>query len=239
MKPSYLKQFIKITTGKFYKIVYYYISHNNSNDSQSSNFNIFFTYLDASPTTYIEINKTVNKNDESLFAMNNISSINVPANDYLFCGNIMYADYKNTDNTIMDLFTDIKYDNNDYINYQKLANYIYADPIDYFKITILRSEKTSIERQISEIVDYLPVKIRNDAEIADINRLLTAINNIKYNELLPIDDVSIKPNSGILNIFGDNYANLLTYDRVNNYNSLVNNSINTTTSSSIYIEAIN
>lgn len=239
MKPSYLKQFIKITKSKFYKIVYYYISHNNSNDLQSSNFNIFFTYLDASPTTYIEINKTVNKNDESLFAMNNISSINVPANDYLFCGNIMYADYKNTDNTIMDLFTDIKYDNNNYINYQKLANYIYADPIDYFRITILRSEKTSIERQIREIEDNLPVKIRNDAEIADINRLLTAINNIKYNELLPIDDVSIKPNSGILNIFGDNYANLLTYDRVNNYNSLVNNSINTTTSSSIYIEAIN
>ena len=198
-----------------------------------------FTSTSSPQTTYIEINKTVNKNDESLFTRNNIPSINVPANDYLFCGNIMYADYKNTDNTIMDLFTDIKYDNNNYINYQKIANYIYADPIDYFRITKLRSEKASIERQIKEVEDNLPVKIRNDAEIADINKLLTAINNIKYNELLPIDDVSIKPNSGILNIFGDNYANLLTYDRVNNYNSLVSNPINTTTSSSIYIEAIN
>jgi hypothetical protein len=166
-------------------------------------------------------------------------SINVSANDYIFCGNEIYKDYKNTDNTIMDLFSDIKYDNNNYINYQKLANYIYADPIDYFKITALRNEKASIERQISEIVNYLPIKIREDVEIKDINKLLTAFNNIKYNELLPIDDVSIKPNSAISSIFGDNYTSLLTYDRVNNYDSLNNNLINTTSSSSIYIEAIN
>ena len=198
-----------------------------------------FTSTSSPQTTYIELNKTINKNDESLFTRNNIPSINVHANDYLFSGNAIYSDYKNTDNAIMDLFSEIKYDNNNYINYQKIANYIYADPIDYFKITLMRNEKASKERQITEIVNNLPIKIRNDAEIADINRLLTAINNIKYNELLPIDDVSIKPNSVLSAIFGDNYTNLLTYDRVNNYNSLISNTINTSTSSSIYIEAIN
>ena len=139
----------------------------------------------------------------------------------------------------MDLFSDIKYENNNYINYQKIANYIYADPIDYFKITLLRNEKAGIERQISKIIKELPGKISDDAEIRDVNNLLTAINNIKYNEVLPIDNVSIKPNSTLPTIFGDNYTNLLTYDRVNNYNSLVSNTINTSTSSSIYIEAIN
>ena len=190
-------------------------------------------------TTYIELNNTFNNNDESLYTRNNIPSINVNANDYLFCGNVIYKDYKNADNTIMDIFSDIKYNNNNYINYQKLANYIYADPIDYFKITLLRNEKADIEKKISDIVNYLPIKIREDIEIKDINKILTAFNNIKYNELLPIDDVSIKPNSTISSIFGDNYTNFLTYDRVNNYNSLISDSISTTSSSSIYIEAIN
>ncbi len=198
-----------------------------------------FTSTSSPQTTYIEINKTINKNDESLFTRNNIPSINVPANDYLFCGNAIYLDYKNTDNTVMDLFSEIKYENNNYINYQKIANYIYADPIDYFKITLLRNEKAGIERQISKIIKELPGKLSDDAEIRDVNNLLSAVNNIKYNELLPIDDVTIKPNSTLSTIFGDNYMNLLTYDRVNNYNSLISNTINTSTSSSIYIEAIN
>jgi hypothetical protein len=93
-------------------------------------------------TTYIDLNNTNNNNDESLFTRNNLSSINVSANDYLFCGNTIYTDYKNTDRTIMNLFTDINYNNNNYINYQKIANYINADPIDYFNITSLRNEKT-------------------------------------------------------------------------------------------------
>ena len=186
------------------------------------------------------MNTTTNNNDEGFFTRNNLSSINVSANDYLFCGNTIYTDYKNTDRTIMELFTDINYNNNNYINYQKLANYINADPIDYFNITSLRNEKASIERRINDIINDLPNKVKNDAVINDITNLLDAINNINYNSLLPIDVVSKKTETAFSTIFGrEDYSNLLTYDRVNNYNSLISNSVNTITSSSIYIEAIN
>lgn len=191
-------------------------------------------------STYIDLNTTTNNNDEGFFTRNNLSSINVSANDYLFCGNTIYTDYKNTDRTIMELFTDINYNNNNYINYQKLANYINADPIDYFNITSLRNEKASIERRINDIINDLPNKVKNDAVINDITNLLDAINNINYNSLLPIDVVSKKTETAFSTIFGrEDYSNLLTYDRVNNYNSLISNSVNTITSSSIYIEAIN
>jgi hypothetical protein len=128
----------------------------------------------------------------------------------------------------MDLFTDINYNNNNYINYQKLANYINADPIDKFNITSLRNEKANIERQINDVLNDLPNKVRNDAVIQDITKLLDAINNINYNELLPIDVVSKKTETAFSAIFGrEDYSNLLTYDRINTQNS------------SIYIEAIN
>jgi hypothetical protein len=191
-------------------------------------------------TTYIDLNNTNNNNDESLFTRNNLSSINVSANDYLFCGNTIYADYKNSDKIIMDLFTDINYNNNNYINYQKLANYINADPIDYFNITSLRNEKTSIEKRINDVINDLPNKVRNDVVINDITKLLNAINDIKYNELLPIDVVSKKTEVAFSTIFGrEDYSNLLTYDRVKNYDSLISNNVNPNLSSSIYIEAIN
>ena len=190
-------------------------------------------------TTYIDLNNTNNNNDESLFTRNNIPGINVSANDYLFCGNTIYTDYKNTDRTIMNLFTDINYNNNNYINYKKIANYINADPIDYFNITSLRNEKTSIERRINDSINGLPIKIRNDAVINDITKLLNAINNINYNSLLPIDVVS-NTETAFSTIFGrEDYSNLLTYDKVNNYNSLISNNVNPISSASIYIEYIN
>ena len=179
-------------------------------------------------TTYIDLNTTTNNNDEGFFTRNNLSSINVSANDYLFCGNTIYTDYKNTDRTIMDLFTDINYNNNNYINYQKIANYINADPIDKFNITSLRNEKANIERQINDVINDLPNQVKNDAVIQDITKLLDAINNINYNSLLPIDVVSKKTETAFSTIFGrGDYSNLLTYDRINTRNS------------SIYIEAIN
>jgi hypothetical protein len=191
-------------------------------------------------TTYIDLNNTTNNNDESLFTRNNLSSINISANDYLFCGNTIYTDYKNTDRTIMNLFTDINYNNNNYINYQKIANYINADPIDYFNITSLRNEKTNIEKRINDIINSLPIKVRNDAVINDITKLLNAINNINYNELLPIDVVSKKTEVAFSTIFGrEDYTSLLTYEKVNNYNSLITNNIDPISSASIYIEAIN
>jgi len=179
-------------------------------------------------TTYIDLNTTTNNNDEGFFTRNNLSSINVSANDYLFCGNTIYTDFKNTDRTIMELFTDINYNNNNYINYQKIANYINADPIDKFNITSLRNEKANIERQINDVINDLPNKVNNDAVIQDITKLLDAINNINYNSLLPIDVVSKKTETAFSTIFksGD-YSNLLTFDRINTRNS------------SIYIEAIN
>ena len=86
----------------------------------------------------------------------------------------------------------------------------------------------------------MPNKVKNDTVIKDITNLLDAINNINYNSLLPIDVVSKKTKTAFSTIFGrEDYSTLLTYDRINNYNSLISNSANTITSSSIYIEAIN
>jgi len=247
--PSYLKKYIHIPVSKFYRIGFRSTTYNNTQNVMRLTFNMYYSYFKDAPSSYITLAKPANaasNDDPDLFTAANILSINMNMENYLFCGEIMYNHYKDKDK-YFDIFKNMKYQDNDSLNYKDLANYINSESsknhrgivtaIDYFKIEYYRSQKRIKKDEIQKIRDDLPALIRDDATIINITNLLNAINNIDYNSSLRITTPTIT-NAHISAIFGGNYESLLTTEKITNKN-VISNVLTPNLSTSIYIETLN
>jgi len=246
--PSYLKKYIHIPTSKFYRIGFRSTTYNNTPNVMRLTFNMHSSYSKDAPSGYITLAKPANatsNDDPDLFTAANISSININMENYLFCGEIMYNHYKDK-NKYFDIFKNMKYEGNDPLNYKDLVNYINSESsknhkgivtaIDYFKIEYYRTQKRIKKGEIQQIRDDLPALIRDDSTIINITNLLNAINNIDYNSSLRITTPTLT-RADMRAIFGDNYATLLTTEKITN-KDVISNVLQPALSKSIYIEAL-
>ena len=203
----------------------------------------------AFTSTYVSLASPVddNKNDDpNLFTTFNMAAINTNMEGYLFNGSTIFNHYKNKDK-YFDIFKTINYENNNSKNYQALAVYLDTEssldytgrttPIDFFKIAEFRTDRSKAVNKKKEIEDGLPAQILENNEIQRVDTLLKAINNIDYNVKLKIINPTRKGNSSITSIFGRDYANFFTYEKITN-KDVVSNVIRPPLSTSIYIEAL-
>jgi hypothetical protein len=203
----------------------------------------------AFTSTYVSLASPVDdkKNDDpNLFTTFNMAAINNNMESYLFNGSTIFNHYKNKDK-YFDIFKTINYENNNSKNYQALAVYLDTEssldytgrttPIDFFKIAEYRTERTKSINKKREIEDGLPAQILGNSEIQKVNKLLNAINNIDYNARLKIINPTRKANSSIISIFGSDYKNFYTYEKITN-KDVVSNVIKPPLTTTIYIEAL-
>ena len=184
--------------------------------------------------TYVSLNSA---NNDALFSPNAINSINTPMNPFLFNGANINAGYKNPD--IVNVFSTIKYVNNDYAgvkSFQNLATYIDTDRIDYFRIRILTNQRTVQQTLIDGEGLRLTNEIKGSTTIANLNTLTRAIKSIDYKRLLPVGTPQLLPRIQFASIFGGgNEVNYITIDKVRNLNNLANPGL----TEAVYIEALN
>jgi len=203
----------------------------------------------AFTSTYVSLASPAddNKNDDpNLFTTFNMAAINNNMESYLFNGSTIFNHYKNKDK-YFDIFKTINYENNNSKNYQALAVYLDTEssldytgrttPIDFFKIAEFRTERTKSVNKKKEIEDGLPAQILGNSEIQKVNKLLNAINNIDYNARLKIINPTRKANSSIISIFGSDYKNFYTYEKITT-KDVISNVIKPPLTTTIYIEAL-
>jgi hypothetical protein len=185
-------------------------------------------------TTTVSLNSA---NDDTLFSPNAINNINTPMNTLLFNGANINAGYKNPD--VANVFSTIKYVNNDYAgvkSFQNLATYIDTDRIDYFRIRILTNQRTVEQTLIDGEGARLTGEIRGSTTIANLNTLTNAIKSIDYKGLLPVGNPQLLSGKTFISIFGGgNEANYITTDKVRDLNNLANPGL----TEAVYIEALN
>ena len=185
-------------------------------------------------STYVSLNSA---NDDSLFSPNAINSINTPMNQFLFNGANMNRGYKNAD--VANVFSTIKYVNNDYAgvkSFQNLATYIDTDRLDYFNIRNLTNQRTAQQTLIDGEGARLTGEIRGSTTILNLNTLTNAIKSIDYKGLLPVGNPQLLSSKTFSMIFGGgNEANYITTDKVRDLNNLANPGL----TEAVYIEALN
>jgi hypothetical protein len=190
----------------------------------------------AVKSMYVSLNT---ENDDRLFSPNAIANINTPMNTFLFNGANINAGYKNPD--IVNVFSTIKYVNNDYADagvksFQNLATYIDTDGKDYFRIRILTNHRIALQTLIDGEGLRLTNEIKGSTTIANLSTLTRAIKSIDYKRLLPVGTPLLLPRIQFASIFGGgNEANYITIDKVRNLNNLANPGL----SEAVYIEALN
>ena len=188
----------------------------------------------AVKNTYVSLNSA---NDDSLFSPNAINSINTPMNQFLFNGTNINAGYKNPD--VANVFSTIKYVNNDYAgvkSFQNLATYIDTDRLDYFNIRNLTNQRTVQQTLIDGEGARLTGEIKDSRAILNLNTLTNAIKSIDYKGLLPVGNPQLLSGKTFTSIFGSgNEASYITIDKVRDLNNLANPEL----SEAVYIEALN
>jgi len=178
-----------------------------------------------------------NMNDaENMYVSNNITNnIKTSMNDYLYYSLTLYNDYKNTDTTVMDIFSIMNYTGNNKVNYRYLATYL-NNKVDYFNTDKLIAEKKEFQRQLQTHIDTSSTTITGDQEIIKIDNLSNNIKAINYNEKKPMNAPILK-NVPIKDIFCESNNNIyLTYDTITNLNGI--NLLTPNLTPAIYIEAI-
>jgi hypothetical protein len=173
---------------------------------------------------------------ENMYVSNNITNnIKTSMNDYLYYSSTLYNDYKNTDTTVMDIFSIMNYTGNNKVNYRYLATYL-NNKVDYFNTDKLIAEKKEWQRQLKIHIDNSSTTITGDQEIIKIDNLSNNIKAINYNEKKPMNAPILK-NVPITNIFCSSNNNIyLTYDTITNLNGI--NLLTPNLTPAIYIEAI-
>ena len=162
--------------------------------------------------------------------------------NYLFGGANIKSDYAN--NTIMNLFSNVKYIENNDTTYNPIKGYL--DNINFFNINALElirvAKKNYRDYGLPAIIeaDYV-----SDTNIKNINSIINTIDSLKSNNKtinysssshLPTELRSIYKNITIDEIFGKNYERLITKERVNNYEEISNTK--TIRPKIIYVEAV-
>jgi hypothetical protein len=171
-----------------------------------------------------------------LYVSKNITNnIKTSMNDYLYYSSTLYNDYKNTDTTVMDIFSIMNYTGNNKDNYRYLATYL-NNKVDYFNTDKLLAEKKEWQRQLKIHIDDSSTTITGDQEIIKIDNLSNNIKAINYNEKKPMNAPTLK-NVPIKDIFCESNNNIyLTYDTITNLNGI--NLLTPNLTPAIYIEAI-
>jgi hypothetical protein len=178
-----------------------------------------------------------NMNDSpDLYVSNNITNnIKTSMNDYLYYSTTLYNDYKNTDTTVMDIFSIMNYTGNNKNNYRYLATYL-NNKVDYFNTDKLLAEKKEWQRQLKIHIDNSSTTITGDQEIIKIDNLSNNIKAINYNEKKPMNAPTLR-NVPLTDIFCSSNNNIyLTYDTITNLNGI--NLLTPNLTPAIYIEAI-
>ena len=182
-----------------------------------------------------DLNNNMNDSPD-LYVSNNITNnIKTSMNDYLYYSLTLYNDYKNTDTTVMDIFSIMNYTGNNKDNYRYLATYL-NNKVDYFNTDKLIAEKKEFQRQLQTHIDNSSTTITGDQEIIKIDNLSNNIKAINYNEKKPMNAPILK-NVPIKDIFCSSNNNIyLTYDTITNLNGI--NLLTPNLTPAIYIEAI-
>jgi len=204
---------IDIDNGKFYKLAFRYIYCNFTNDN--INLSSFQIYCD---------NQMLN------------------LTNYLFGGVNINIDYRITNQTIMNLFANVKYEGNSDTSYKEIRDYL--DAINFFNINALKIESKRTKDYMDTGLDaIIRASYATDANIININSFINKINNLKssnntinYISELPIDARSLYKDATIDEIFGKNYERLVTKERVSNYSEI--SDTKTIRPKKIYVEAV-
>jgi hypothetical protein len=190
----------------------------------------------TSAITLKDLNNNMNDSPD-LYVSNNITNnIKTSMNDYLYYSSTLYNDYKNTDTTVMDIFSIMNYTGNNKDNYRYLATYL-NNKVDYFNTDKLLAEKKEFQRQLQTHIDTSSTTITGDQEIIKIDNLSNNIKAINYNEKKPMNAPKLLDNVPIKDIFCSSNNNIyLTYDTITNLNGI--NLLTPNLTPAIYIEAI-
>jgi hypothetical protein len=211
----------------------------NSNGGMGGSGTVIIRYrLQSQRTAAIplkDLNDNMNDSPDLYVSKNITNNIKTSMNDYLYYSSTLYNDYKNTDTTVMDIFSIMNYIGNNKNNYRYLATYL-NNKVDYFNTDKLLAEKKEFQRQLQTHINNSSTTITGDQEIIKIDNLSNNIKAINYNEKKPMN-APILRNVPIKDIFCESNNNIyLTYDTITNLNGI--NLLTPNLTPAIYIEAI-
>jgi hypothetical protein len=231
--PAHLREYIYITSNKFYKLAYTFKYVNeDKNNYMNENFNLYAKFLDNPykdrNASYVFLSNSDNSDER--FMTDYLGEINEHFNHYLFSGTEVYNGYNNSE--IANIFSAITYNGNNTTT--NLTNYL-NNNFDYFRISALTRERDAQQTLKDGASSLLTTTLATDGTLINYKKLHEDITNINYSGILPLKTLTLITGTSFTSIFGDNKeTSYLTYDKVSNTNDLANPSLTPT----VFVEAL-
>jgi hypothetical protein len=231
--PAHLREYIYITSNKFYKLAYTFKYVNeDKNNYMYENFNLYAKFLDnpRNDRNASSVSLTNSDNSDGRFMTDYLGEINDNYNNYLFSGTEVYDGYNNSE--IANIFSAITYNGNNTAT--NLTNYL-NNNLDYFRISALTRERDAQQQLKDGASSLLTTTLATDGTLINYKKLHEDITNINYTGILPLKTLTLITGTSFTSIFGDNKeTSYLTYDKVSNTNNLANPSLTPT----VFVEAL-
>jgi len=231
--PAHLREYIYITSNKFYKLAYTfkYVNEDKIN-YMYENFNLYAKFLDNPykdrNASYVFLSNS--DNSDGRFMTDYLGEIYDHFNNYLFSGMEVYNAYNNSE--IANIFSAITYNGNNTTT--NLTNYL-NNNFDYFRISALTRERDAQQTLKDGSSSLLTTTLATDGTLINYKKLHEDITNINYTGILPLKTLTLITGTSFTSIFGDNKeTSYLTYDKVSNTNNLANPSLTPT----VFAEAL-